>query len=101
MNPGSPVIMLVAGEASGDDRGAGLAHALRRRLDGNLKLIGVGGPRMAEAGVPSLFDMAEISVFGLLEGLLAIPRVRRRAQEVAMAAAREGADLVEIGRAHV
>jgi lipid-A-disaccharide synthase len=49
---------------------------------------------MAEAGVPSLFDMAEISVFGLLEGLLAIPRVRRRAQEVAMAAAREGADLV-------
>jgi lipid-A-disaccharide synthase len=94
MNPGLPVIMLVAGEASGDDRGAGLAHALRRRLDGNLKLIGVGGPRMAEAGVPSLFDMAEISVFGLLEGLLAIPRVRRRAQEVAMAAAREGADLV-------
>lgn len=94
MNPGSPVIMLVAGEASGDDRGAGLAHALRRRLDGNLKLIGVGGPRMAEAGVHSLFDMAEISVFGLLEGLLAIPRVRRRAREVAMAAAREGADLV-------
>jgi len=94
MIPVSPVIMLVAGEASGDDRGAGLAHALRRRLDGNLRLIGVGGPRMAEAGVPSLFDMAEISVFGLLEGLLAIPRVRRRAQEVATAAAREGADLV-------
>jgi lipid-A-disaccharide synthase len=94
MNPASPVIMLVAGEASGDDRGAGLARALRRRQGGNLKLIGVGGPRMAEAGVPSLFDMAEISVFGLLEGLLAIPRVRRRAQEVAMAAAREGADLV-------
>ena len=94
MIPVSPVIMLVAGEASGDDRGAGLARALRRRQGGNLKLIGVGGPRMAEAGVPSLFDMAEISVFGLLEGLLAIPRVRRRAQEVAMAAAREGADLV-------
>ncbi len=94
MNPVSPVIMLVAGEASGDDRGAGLARALRRLQGGDLKLIGVGGPRMAEAGVPSLFDMAEISVFGLLEGLLAIPRVRRRAQEVAMAAAREGADLV-------
>ena len=94
MNPVSPVIMLVAGEASGDDRGAGLARALRRLQGGDLKLIGVGGPRMAEAGVPSLFDMAEISVFGLLEGLLAIPRVRRRAQEVATAAAREGADLV-------
>ena len=94
MSVESPVIMLVAGEPSGDDRGAGLAHALRSRLGADLKLIGVGGPRMAEAGVTSLFDMSEISVFGLLEGLLAIPRVRRRALEVARAAARQGADLV-------
>jgi lipid-A-disaccharide synthase len=49
---------------------------------------------MAEAGIPSLFDMSEISVFGLLEGLLAIPRVRRRAQDVAEAVVRERADLV-------
>lgn len=91
---GSPVIMLVAGESSGDDRGAGLAQALRARLGSGLKLVGVGGPRMAEAGVQSLFDMSEISVFGLLEGLLAIPRVRRRAEETAKAVVREGADLV-------
>ncbi|MCA3730478.1 MAG: lipid-A-disaccharide synthase, partial [Phenylobacterium sp.] len=94
MSVESPVIMLVAGEPSGDDRGAGLARALRAGLGADRKLIGVGGPRMAEAGVTSLFDMSEISVFGLLEGLLAIPRVRRRALEVARAAAREGADLV-------
>lgn len=86
--------MLVAGEPSGDDRGAGLALALRSRLGQDLRLIGVGGPRMAEAGVSSLFDMSEISVFGLLEGLMAIPRVRRRAEEVARAVVREGADLV-------
>ena len=90
----APVIMLVAGEPSGDDRGAGLAQALRARLGPCLKLVGVGGPRMAEAGVQSLFDMSEISVFGLLEGLLAIPRVRRRAEETARAVVREGADLV-------
>lgn len=90
----APVIMLVAGEPSGDDRGAGLAQALRARLGPGLKLVGVGGPRMAEAGVRSLFGMSEISVFGLLEGLLAIPRVRRRAEETARAVVREGADLV-------
>lgn len=89
-----PVVMLVAGEPSGDDRGAGLARALRARLGPGLRLVGVGGPRMAEAGVDSLFDMSEISVFGLLEGLLAIPRVRRRAEETARAVVREGADLV-------
>lgn len=94
MNGQAPVIMLVAGEPSGDDRGAGLAQALRARLGPGLKLVGVGGPRMAEAGVRSLFDMSEISVFGLLEGLLAIPRVRRRAEETARAVVREGADLV-------
>ena len=87
-------VMLVAGEPSGDDRGAGLALALRARLGSSLRLVGVGGPRMAEAGIPSLFDMSEISVFGLLEGLLAMPRVRRRAQDVAEAVVRERADLV-------
>ena len=89
-----PVIMLVAGEPSGDDRGAGLALALRERWGPGLRLVGVGGPRMAAAGVESLFDMSEISVFGLLEGLLAIPRVRQRAEETARAAAREDVDLV-------
>jgi len=94
MTASAPVIMLVAGEPSGDDRGAGLARALRARLGEGLRLVGVGGPRMAEAGVSSLFDMSEISVFGLLEGLMAIPRVRRRAEETARAVVREGVDLV-------
>ncbi len=94
MTAQSPVIMLVAGEPSGDDRGAGLARALRARLGEDLRLTGVGGPRMAATGISSLFDMSDISVFGLLEGLLAIPRVRRRAEETARAVVREGVDLV-------
>jgi len=92
MTAQSPVIMLVAGEPSGDDRGAGLARALRARLGEDLRLTGVGGPRMAATGISSLFDMSDISVFGLLEGLLAIPRVRRRAEETARAVVREGVD---------
>lgn len=86
--------MLVAGEPSGDDRGAGLARALRGQWGSDIRLVGVGGPRMAEAGVTSLFDMSAISVFGLLEGLMAIPRVRRRAEETARAVVRERVDLV-------
>lgn len=94
MTQGAPVIMLVAGEPSGDDRGAGLARALRAGWGSDIRLVGVGGPRMAEAGVTSLFDMSAISVFGLLEGLMAIPRVRRRAEETARAVVRERVDLV-------
>ena len=87
-------VMLVAAEASGDDRGAGLARALKRKLrpDG-LRLVGVGGARMAAEGVASPFDITELSIFGLTEGLLAWRRVVRRADETAALAAREKPDV--------
>jgi lipid-A-disaccharide synthase len=88
-----PVVMLVAAEASGDNLGAGLAAALKAKLDGRVKLVGVGGPRMAEAGVASPFDIAELSVLGYLEGLMAWRRVVRRADETAALAAREQPDI--------
>ncbi|MBC7165798.1 MAG: lipid-A-disaccharide synthase [Phenylobacterium sp.] len=86
--------MLVAAEASGDDRGAGLMAALKRRLgpDG-VRFVGIGGARMAEEGLVSPFDIAELSILGLLEGLLAYPKVVRRADETAALAAREKPDV--------
>ncbi|WP_293416653.1 lipid-A-disaccharide synthase [Phenylobacterium sp.] len=87
-------VMLVAAEASGDDRGAGLMAALKRRLgpDG-VRFVGIGGARMAEEGLVSPFDIAELSILGLLEGLLAYPKVVRRADETAALAAREKPDV--------
>lgn len=86
-------VMLVAAEASGDDRGAGLAQALKRRLGGQVRFVGVGGDRMAAEGVQSPFDIAEISILGLLEGLLAYPKIVRRADETAALALREKPDI--------
>jgi lipid-A-disaccharide synthase len=85
--------MLVAAEASGDDRGAGLARALKRRLGEGVRFVGVGGERMRAEGVESPFDIAELSIFGLLEGLLAYPKVLRRARETAAVAMRERPDV--------
>ena len=87
-------VMLVAAEASGDERGAGLAAALRRRLGEDVRFVGVGGARMAAEGVASPFDIAELSVLGLVEGLLAYPRVVRRADETAALARRERPEVV-------
>lgn len=84
--------MLVAAEASGDALGAGLAHALRARL-GEVRFIGVGGSAMAEEGVASPFDIAQLSVLGALEGLMAYPRVVARANDTAALAAREKPDV--------
>lgn len=87
-------VMLVAAEASGDDRGAGLAHALKRRLGKRVRFVGVGGARMREADVDSPFDIAELSIFGLLEGLMAYSLVRRRVADTAALAEREKPDVV-------
>jgi lipid-A-disaccharide synthase len=69
------LVYLVAGEASGDILGARLMAALRRHRPG-LEFAGVGGERMAEAGLESLFPMHELSLMGLIE---ALPRLRRLA----------------------
>lgn len=93
MNQSVPTVMLVAAEASGDDRGAGLARALRRKLDGRIRFVGVGGARLAKEGLHSPFDIAELSIFGFLEGLMALPRVLKRATETADLAVRERPDV--------
>jgi lipid-A-disaccharide synthase len=69
------LVYLVAGEASGDILGARLMAALRRHRP-DLEFAGVGGERMAEQGLQSLFPMRELSLMGLFEVL---PRLRRLA----------------------
>ncbi|HEX3364928.1 MAG TPA: lipid-A-disaccharide synthase [Phenylobacterium sp.] len=86
-------VMLVAAEASGDDRGAGLMRALKARLGKGVRFVGVGGEQMAAEGVESPFDIADISILGLFEGLLAYPRIVRRADETAALAVREKPDV--------
>lgn len=86
-------VMLVAAEASGDDRGAALAKALRARLGENVRFVGVGGTRMAAEGVESPFDISQLSILGLLEGLLAYPRVKARVADTVALAAREKPDV--------
>jgi lipid-A-disaccharide synthase len=88
---GPPCVMLIAAEPSGDALGAALARALKARRD--VRLIGVGGPRMAAEGVESPFDIAPLSVLGVIDALAVYPEVRRRAREVGQLAARERPDV--------
>lgn len=86
-------IMLVAGEASGDQLGAGLARALRARLGEGVRFVGVGGVAMAREGIQSPFDIAQLSILGLFEGLRAYRKVVRLADLTAALAERERPDL--------
>ncbi|MBU3972494.1 MAG: lipid-A-disaccharide synthase [Alphaproteobacteria bacterium] len=87
-------VMLVAAEASGDALGAGLAGALKARLGPEVAFVGVGGPRMAEQGIDSPFEIAELSIHGWLEGLKAYGLVKRRVADTVALAMAEKPDAV-------
>jgi lipid-A-disaccharide synthase len=61
-------IMIVAGEASGDLHGATLCRALRSLAPGR-RLVGMGGERMAAAGVERAADVTAAAVIGGTEAL--------------------------------
>lgn len=88
-------LMLIAAEASGDMLGAGLMAQLRAQSpDTDWTFVGVGGARMAEQGVKSPFDIAQLSILGLLEGLKALPRVNARVRDTVALAQAEKPDAV-------
>ncbi len=73
-------VFLSAGESSGDRHGAAVARELLRR-EPRLRLVGLGGPRMAAAGVELLEDLDRLAVMGFGEVLRRLPfflRLRRR-----------------------
>jgi lipid-A-disaccharide synthase len=71
-----PSILLSAGEASGDLHGATLCRALRE-LHPGVRLIGMGGSRMAAAGMEVVADVSGHAVVGTSEALGRIPRLYR------------------------
>ena len=73
---GDAWILLSAGEASGDLLGAELAIELQRRAP-HLDLAGMGGDRMAAAGVALAVQARDVAVVGLTEVLARLPRIWR------------------------
>lgn len=69
-----PRIALVAGEASGDQLGAGLLGRLRS-LHPDAEFAGVGGDAMRAAGFDAWHDAGELAVMGLGEVLSHLPRL--------------------------
>jgi lipid-A-disaccharide synthase len=68
--------MLSVGEASGDLHGATLCRALRA-LEPDVRLVGMGGGRMAAAGVEVILDPTAHAAVGTSEALGRIPSLYR------------------------
>jgi len=61
-----PLVMISAGEASGDQHAAALFRELQKLMPG-VEGIGMGGSAMREAGIELCFDSSGIGVIGLAE----------------------------------
>ena len=61
-------VMIIAGEASGDQHAALLVNAVHRKQTG-IEFFGIGGEKMRAAGVETLVDAADMAVVGLIEVL--------------------------------
>lgn len=86
-------VFLTATEPSGDALGAELVDELRRR-GRDLTFVGVSGAQLQARGVASLVDASGLQTVGFLDGVKALPRARRVAQEIADAAVCAKPDMV-------
>ncbi|WP_040572805.1 lipid-A-disaccharide synthase [Methylovulum miyakonense] len=69
-------VMFSAGESSGDQHAANLFLELKKQLP-DLQGIGMGGTKMAEAGVDIRYDSAAIAVIGVVEVIKHYGEIRR------------------------
>ncbi len=67
---------------------------LRDRLGADkVRFVGIGGAKMAAEGVESPFDIAQLSILGIVESLKAYPRAMARLKDTLALAAREKPDV--------
>ena len=86
-------ILILAGEASGDDHGGHVARLIRERWPG-VELLGLGGPSMEAAGVRLLRPLHELAVMGFVEVLGRLAFFRRLEKELVALLADGDIDLV-------
>ncbi|MSR23124.1 MAG: lipid-A-disaccharide synthase [Gemmatimonadetes bacterium] len=89
----SPVVLLLAGEPSGDVHAARLARSLRRRWP-DCRILGTGGERMAAAGVELLAGLDDLAVMGFVEVLSRLSFFWKLERRVVQAIRSERVDLV-------
>lgn len=65
-NPQQKRVLIVSGEASGDQHGAKLVRQVHE-LDPNVHFLGIGGEHMRNAGVEILVDSKNMAVVGAIE----------------------------------
>jgi len=81
----APFIFIITGEPSGDALGGALIAALRRRVGAGLRIAGIGGERMREAGIDSLAPLSDLAIAGVAEVVPRAPVIFRHVRNAVAA----------------
>jgi len=84
----TPGIFISAGEASGEAYGALLVEELKTRLAAQgrgARFFGMGGPRMAAAGLDRVVRAEDMAVMGITEVVRHLPRIYREFRKLKQA----------------
>ncbi len=93
-DPPGPRVFVSAAEASGDRLAAEMVQGLHQRVPG-LRVRGLAGPAMREAGVEPLARAEDVSVMGVVEVLAKLRGILALRRRV-LAGLAEGADLLVV-----
>ncbi|MFH1413363.1 MAG: lipid-A-disaccharide synthase [Candidatus Omnitrophota bacterium] len=66
-------ILIICGEASGDLNAGNLARNILK-INPDIKILGVGGPHLRDAGVDIFYDIKDLAAIGLFDVLGKLPR---------------------------
>lgn len=89
-------LYLIAGESSGDFIGSSLIKSLKNidETGRNIEFYGIGGPKMQEAGIDSLFSIDQINLMGFLEVLPHLLKISKLIENTVEDILSKNADMV-------
>jgi len=72
----SNIVLIIAGEVSGDLHGASLIRELKK-LDGSLKICGIGGDKMKAEGMELIYHIDKMAFLGFVEVIKHLPFIKK------------------------
>ena len=93
MMSSEPLIILSAGEASGDKHAANMFLAIQK-INPRIRAIGMGSTKMRQAGVSIEYDSANIGVIGIVEVIKHYPEIQRALKIMKQLLLRQSPDLL-------
>jgi len=77
----SNIVLIIAGEVSGDLHGASLIRELKK-LDGSLKICGIGGDKMKAEGMELIYHIDKMAFLGFVEVIKHLPFIKKVQRDI-------------------